>query len=88
MKITNDQIKSLLGFVAKTADNEISCQACEDHIAQFAEAQLVGKQIPEALKAIEEHLKICPECTEELECIRLALGEDLNGNSSGQGRVG
>lgn len=73
MKITDEQIKKLLGFVAKTGDNEISCQTCEDHLSQFAESQLTGKAIPEALQAIEEHLKICPECTEELEFIRRAL---------------
>jgi uncharacterized protein with PIN domain len=77
MKITENQIKTLLGFVSKTRDDEISCQACEDQIAQFAESQLTGKEIPEALRAIEEHLKICPECTEELEFIRRALESDV-----------
>lgn len=75
MKMTKRQIGTLLGFVAKTSDDEISCQACEDQIAQFAESQVTGKGIPPALRAIEEHLKICPECTEELEYIRRALDE-------------
>ena len=77
MKINQEQIEALLGFVAKTTDNEISCQTCEDQIAQFAESQLTGKAIPEALLAIEAHLKICPECSEELEYIRRALEADL-----------
>ena len=77
MKITENQIETLLGFVSKTRDDEISCQTCEDQIAQFAESQLTGKEIPEALQAIEEHLKVCPECTEELEFIRRALESDL-----------
>jgi uncharacterized protein with PIN domain len=77
MKITKNQIETLLGFVSKTHDDEISCQACEDQIAQFAESQLTGKEIPEALQAIEEHLRICPECSEELEFIRRALESDL-----------
>ena len=78
MKITENQIETLLDFVSKTRENEISCQTCEDQIAQFAESQLTGKEIPEALKAIEEHLRICPECTEELEFIRRALESDVN----------
>jgi len=73
MKISNEQIKTLLGFVAKTSDDEVSCQTCEDQISQFAESELAGKEIPDALKVIEEHLKICPECTEELALIRRAL---------------
>ena len=77
MKITTKQIKTLLRFVAKTGDSEISCQTCEDQIAQFAETRLTGKEIPEALKAIEEHLRICPECSEELDFIRRALESDL-----------
>ena len=77
MKITENQIETLLRFVSKTSDDEISCQTCEDQIAQFAESQLTGKEIPEALRAIEEHLKVCPECSEELEFIRCALESDL-----------
>ncbi len=77
MKITNEQIKGLLGAVANTSNQEISCQTCEDQISQFAEAQLSGKEITAALKAIEEHLKICPECTEELQFIKRALEDDL-----------
>lgn len=78
MKITDRQIKTLLGSLAKTTDDEISCQQCEDQIAQFVESQLAGS-LPNALRAIEEHLKICPECTEELALIRRALeNDDLN----------
>ena len=76
MKIPKEQIETLIGFVAKTSEREISCQTCEDQISQFAENQLAGKATPEALKLIEEHLSICPECTEELEFIRRALDDD------------
>lgn len=81
MKIPKEQIETLLGFVAKTSTEEISCQTCEDQISQFAEAQLAGKEITDALRLIEEHLKICPECTEELNFIRRAL-EDNSASSS------
>lgn len=78
MKITESQIRTLIGFVSKTADDEISCQDCEDHIAQFAESHMSGKVTPETLQSIEEHLEICPECTEELEFIRRALDPDAS----------
>ncbi|WP_182865861.1 hypothetical protein [Stieleria mannarensis] len=77
MKITKEQLRALLGFVAKTADEEISCQTCEDQLSRFAEAQLTGDGVPGALQAIQKHLEICPECTEELEYICEALNDDL-----------
>lgn len=80
MKITEDQIRTLLGFVAKTDEAEISCQTCEDQITRFAEAKLSGKEIPEALEAIEKHLEICPECTEELGYLQSALEDELGEN--------
>ena len=73
MKITDDQIKTLLGSVSKTSNHEVSCQTCEEQLAMFAETQLTGIQIPQALKAIEAHLEICPECTEELSFLKKAL---------------
>lgn len=76
MKISKEQIGALIGIVAKTSNEEISCQTCEDQIAQFAESELKGVAIPDALKVIEDHLKICPECSEELEFIRRALTAD------------
>ena len=81
MKITKDQISMLLGFVARTSPDEISCQTCEDQIAQFAESELAGKEIPDALQVIEGHLKSCPECAEELQFIRRALKSDATQKS-------
>ncbi len=73
MKISKDQIATLLGVVARTSEEEISCQRCEDELAQIVESELGGMETPEALEAIEKHLKSCPECAEELEFVRRAL---------------
>ena len=73
MKISNQEAQALLKFVAKTTDREIACQTCEDHLAEFVEAKITGKSIPEALKAIEEHLALCPECKEETNLLLAAL---------------
>ncbi len=77
MKINDEQMKALLNTVSKTSEQEVSCQACEDQLAQFAETQLTGQDIPSALKAIEAHLQICPECTEELQFIKRALEDEV-----------
>lgn len=77
MKITKDQIEQILTAVAKTSDEEVSCQSCEDRLAQFAEIQLAGKEIPDALKAIEQHLNDCAECIEEFEYVRRALQGEI-----------
>ena len=72
MKITDEQIKSLLGTIAEGKD-EGSCDSCVFQLAEFAESQLTGQEVPDALRAIEEHLKECSECSEELRFIKRAL---------------
>jgi hypothetical protein len=48
-------------------------------MAEFAETQLVGAAIPDALRHIHAHIEFCPECAEEY----AALLDVLNASSSG-----
>lgn len=66
----------MVGVAVTTSSNEISCQTCEDQLARFIDAELTGAGIPEALKAIDEHLRLCPECAEELSLLRSALTDE------------
>jgi predicted metal-binding protein len=81
MPLERQQIKTLLSAVSRTRDEYIDCGECLASMAEFAELQLVGAEIPEALHLIQEHLAICPECTEEyevlLDVIRAAAIEPL-----------
>lgn len=69
MPLDIQQIKTLLSSVADTREDEIDCGECLADMAEFAETQLVGANVPTALKRIEAHLLICPECAEEFELL-------------------
>ena len=76
MKISKQQVDSLLKMLALTRDDEQDCGDCLKMMAEFAEISLTGKSIPEGLRCIEEHLGICNECREEFETLKIALSNE------------
>ena len=78
MPLSNKELEGLLRLVGLTGDNEINCEQCLKLVAEFAEHELVGKSIPDGLKAVEQHLSVCSECREEYEALQRALGEIEN----------
>ncbi len=74
MPLNKQQIKTLLSFVADTREDEIACDECLAGMAEFAETQLLGAEIPDAQKHIQAHIAFCPECTEEYEVLLEAVG--------------
>ena len=79
MPLTAQQIKNLLSSVASTREDEIDCDKCLVDMAEFAEAELVGAEIPDALKRIQAHIVFCTDCVEEygilLDVVRAAATE-------------
>jgi len=73
MAPTLDQIKGLIRRLSITRDHELNCNECLDKIAEFAECELASKPIPEALEAVQHHLRICGECDEEYAALLKAL---------------
>lgn len=73
MSLTPEEIQKMLDVVRATQPIEIDCDVCLMQVGEFAELNLVGKPIPEGLKAIEQHLSICDECREEYEMLCVAL---------------
>lgn len=80
MVLDQPQLRRLLAFVGSTCDDEIACDDCLADMAEFAEAELVGAEIPVALRRVEEHLSACPECADEyavlLEALRAEPGAE------------
>lgn len=56
-----------------TREEEWTCDECLPHLAVLVERRLAGAETGEALRMVEQHLAICPECVEELEAIREAI---------------
>ncbi|MEM9368361.1 MAG: hypothetical protein AAGD07_20390 [Planctomycetota bacterium] len=73
MKLTRDETKALLDHVSRSKPDEIDCDGCLEHLAEFVEHELLGNEIPEALQAIQRHLEQCACCHDE----HLALLEGM-----------
>ncbi len=75
MGLSPKQVEILLGAVQLTKDEELDCDRCLTELAQFAEHELEGRPVPEAIVLVQEHLKSCPECCEEYRVLIEALKE-------------
>lgn len=84
MSLTSEQIQKLIQLVASAEADEIDCDGCFEKIAEFAEMELVAKEIPEAQSVIRQHLKQCPCCEDEfnalLDGLRALLDAEPNEN--------
>ncbi len=75
MTLTNDQIQKLMQLVADATPDQLDCGGCLDQLAEFAETELAGKSIREALECVKVHLRNCPCCQDEYETLLAALSE-------------
>ncbi|MEI6084126.1 MAG: hypothetical protein WCS70_07470 [Verrucomicrobiota bacterium] len=71
--LSKEQLAGLVESVVGTQDQELTCTECQQGISEFAERQLASQPLAEALRRVEEHLAICPECTEELLALKKIL---------------
>ena len=71
--LTKEQVAGLARMVADTHEHELNCSECLKYAAEFAERQLAGLPLDQALKKVEQHLTICPECREELLALKKIL---------------
>lgn len=80
MALSDDQISNLLGMVCSSQSDNLDCDGCFDHLAEFAEAKLQSREIPDALKEVENHLQQCACCKDEFN----ALLEGLRAMQQGE----
>lgn len=73
MALSDDQIRALVHALRLTREHEINCNECLDMVAEFAERELAGRPIPDALEAVRHHLTRCGECRDEYEALLAAL---------------
>ena len=76
MKLDAAQITELIQLTA-TARNEdtIGCNGCFELMDQFAQAELEGRDVPEALEIVRVHLEQCKCCRDEYNALLTALRE-------------
>jgi hypothetical protein len=73
MALNADAIKDIVRYSLNVPEASVGCYECLDQIDRYSEMVLAGKEIPEALRLIETHLKDCPECEEEFQALLTAL---------------
>lgn len=79
MSLSDEQLTSLAKLLGMTREEELTCDECLRHMAEFAQVSLAGRTVPEGLRAIDEHLRFCGECQEEFQALRDALQRDSEG---------
>jgi hypothetical protein len=74
-RLTLKEVRDLLEASLATRDVEIGCDDCLMQVASYCETELAGKEVPEALQLVREHLEICAECHEEYQALLSAMLE-------------
>jgi hypothetical protein len=74
-RLTSKEVRALLDAVRATRDVEIGCDDCLARISSYCETELAGKEAPEALRLVREHLEACAECQEEYRALLSAMRE-------------
>lgn len=69
MALTHEQIDKLLGLIGSTQEDDLDCDGCLDHIAEFADVQLANRSLPDALQAVQQHLESCACCADEYQAL-------------------
>ncbi|MEM9656722.1 MAG: hypothetical protein AAF961_00040, partial [Planctomycetota bacterium] len=73
LALTEEQVDKLLQLVSTTRDDQLDCDGCLQHIAEFADAQLANQSLSVALEAVQAHLACCPCCADEYQALLDAL---------------
>ena len=71
--LTTEQVKELVRQVGATRERELNCSECQSRFGEFAEKQLAGLPVDEALALVQHHLSLCPECNEEFQALEKIL---------------
>ena len=62
-------------MISSAQADSLDCDGCYDQLAEFADAQLAGRELPDALKAVESHLHQCCCCKDEYKALLEGLRE-------------
>ena len=73
MPLSKDQVSMLLSLVAGSSEDEMSCDGCFEHVAQFVESELVGTELCDSMLLIQNHMKNCPCCMDEYNALKEAM---------------
>lgn len=76
VELSHAQLAELARLLAATAPEELDCDAFLHHMAAFAERHGGAAGAPDLLRALRQHMEVCPECKEEFEALLRAVEGD------------
>ncbi|MEI8212338.1 MAG: hypothetical protein WCI02_09325 [Planctomycetota bacterium] len=65
MPLSTHQTEDLVRMIVTVEPDAIGCDECFGRVAEYADWQLSRQEIPEGMRAIENHLRQCPCCRDE-----------------------
>lgn len=68
MKSPGKSLAELLALLDATETREIDCEEFLSRVATYVE-RVDSEQLPTALQSVAQHIRVCPECREELEAL-------------------
>ena len=77
MKISREELAKLLELIELTQEEEINCEEFLSLLPKYLEKLRDQRVLEPEHKAVLHHLKICPECREELDGLIDALNEEI-----------
>lgn len=75
------QLERLLRLVARTEDEELSCDACFELLPQYVDLEVSGEGPDVRLPIFRHHLAQCAVCREEYETLRELARLEAEGRS-------
>ena len=76
MNSSDPRLKALARMIAETCDLELTCDELLDRVARYVETLKKRETPDDTLALVEKHLRLCPECREELIALLRAEGVD------------
>ena len=70
--ISEEQLKRFLCAVAITRAEECDCSVCRALLPELVEGELAGAPLTAELEQVVHHMKVCPECQEEHDALKVA----------------
>lgn len=76
MKLDTRQLTDLIQLTATARGEDLlGCNGCFELMDQLAQAELDGREVPQALELVQIHLEQCKCCRDEYDALLTALRE-------------
>ena len=76
MKLDAKQLTDLIQLTSTARSEDLlGCDGCFELMDQLAQAELEGREVPQALELVQIHLEQCKCCRDEYDALLTALRE-------------